>query len=129
MNTYGEQAPERKHLRVNADFPATVILPGHELVLAGTALDLSGGGMRVATATDLPPGQAIVLRFTLPGQDRELLVRGRIVLSFFDAGWRHYAHGIAFTQYSTQDQAAIERFIEEAAAGGALGYGPEPRKP
>jgi PilZ domain len=86
VSTYSGQAPERRHLRVNADFPATVILPGHELVLGGTALDLSSGGMRVATTTDLPSGQAIVLRFTLPGQDRELIVRGRIVLSFFDAG-------------------------------------------
>jgi hypothetical protein len=127
VSIHGEQAPERKHLRVNADFPTTVILPGYELVLGGTALDLSGGGMRVATTTDLPPGQTIVLRFTLPGQERELIVRGRIVLSFFDAGWRHYAHGVAFTQYSSQDQASIDSFI--ATAGAALDYEPEPRKP
>lgn len=128
MSTHSGQAPERKHLRVNADFPATVILPGYELVLGGTALDLSSGGMRVATTTDLPPGQAIVLRFTLPGQERELIVRGRIVLSFFDAGWRHYAHGIAFTQYSSQDQTSIEGFIA-ASAGNVPSYEPEPRKP
>ena len=101
-------------MRVNAEFPTTVILPGHELVLAGTALDVSRGGMRVATPTDLPPGQTIVLRFTLPKQDRELLVRGRIVLSFFDATARQYAHGVAFTQYAPHDQEAIERFIESA---------------
>lgn len=111
MSSHGEQAPERKHLRVTADFPVTVILPGYELVLEGTVLDLSGGGVRVATATDLPPGQAIVLRFTLPGQPREMIVRGRIVLSFFDAGSRHYAHGVAFTQYTSQDQLSIGDFI------------------
>lgn len=111
MNTGSEQAPERKYLRVNADFPATVILPGHELILAGKALDLSGGGMRVATATDLPSGQTIVLRFTLPGRERELLVRGRIVLSFYDAGTKQYAHGVAFTQYAAHDQEAIAEYI------------------
>jgi hypothetical protein len=126
VSTNGEQAPERKHLRVNADFPATVILPGYELVLGGTALDLSSGGMRVATTTDLPPGQAIVLRFTLPGQEREMIVRGKIVLSFFDAGYRHYAHGVAFTQYGALDQASIDKFIE---AAGSADYTPEPRKP
>lgn len=113
MNTGNEQAPERKFLRVNADFPATVILPGHELVLAGMAVDVSTGGMRVVTATDLPSGQSIVLRFTLPGQNRELIVRGRIVLSFFEASTKHFAHGVAFTQYGAQDQEDISRYISE----------------
>jgi c-di-GMP-binding flagellar brake protein YcgR len=111
VSTGSEQAPERKFLRVNADFPTTVILPGHELILAGKAVDVSSGGMRVVTATDLPSGQTIVLRFTLPGQERELLVRGRIVLSFYDAASRQYAHGVAFTQYAPSDQDAISQFI------------------
>jgi c-di-GMP-binding flagellar brake protein YcgR len=116
VNTGSEQAPERKFLRVNADFPTTVILPGHELVLAGKAVDVSSGGMRVVTATDLPSGQNIVLRFALPGQDRELIVRGRIVLSFYDAGSKQFAHGVAFTQYASQDQEAIETFISQKRA-------------
>jgi c-di-GMP-binding flagellar brake protein YcgR len=114
VNSGSEQAPERKYLRVNADFPATVILPGHELILAGKAVDLSGGGMRVVTATDLPSGQTIVLRFALPGKERELLVRGRIVLSFYDASTRQYAHGVAFTQYAPHDQEAIADYISHA---------------
>ena len=114
MSTGSEQAPERKFLRVSADFPTTVILPGHELILLGKAVDLSSGGMRVATATDLPPGQAIVLRFSLPGETRELLVRGRIVLSFYDAASKHFAHGVAFTQYLPQDQEDLAKFIAAA---------------
>jgi c-di-GMP-binding flagellar brake protein YcgR len=114
VSTGSEQAPERKFLRVNADFPATVILPGHELILAGKAVDLSGGGMRIVTPTDLPSGQTIVLRFSLPGQERELLVRGRIVLSFYDASSKQYAHGVAFTQYAPNDQDAIAAFIAHA---------------
>jgi c-di-GMP-binding flagellar brake protein YcgR len=113
VSTGSDQAPERKFLRVNADFPATVILPGHELILAGTAVDVSTGGMRVVTATDLPSGQTIVLRFNLPGQERELIVRGRIVLSFYDASSKQFAHGVAFTQYAPQDQEAIEQFIAQ----------------
>ncbi|HTU80961.1 MAG TPA: PilZ domain-containing protein [Candidatus Acidoferrales bacterium] len=117
MSTGSEQAPERRFLRVNAEFPATVILPGHELILAGKAVDVSTGGMRVVTTTDLPSGQTIVLRFTLPRQDRELIVRGRIVLSFYDASSKQFAHGIAFTQYAAQDQEAIERFVAQARSG------------
>ena len=113
MSTGSEQAPERKYFRVSAEFPATVILPGHELILSGKAVDVSTGGMRVVTATDLPSGQTIVLRFTLPAQDRELIVRGRIVLSFYDAGSKQFAHGVAFTQYAPHDQQAIEKYIAE----------------
>ena len=116
MSTGNEQAPERKFFRANADFTATVILPGHELILSGKAVDVSSGGMRVVTATDLPSGQTIVLRFTLPGQERELIVRGRIVLSFYDATSKQFAHGVAFTQYAAHDQEAIGKYIEESRA-------------
>lgn len=93
----------------------TVIVPGNELVLDGNALDLSGGGIRVATKSDLPAGQSVLMRFAIPGTQREALVRGRIVLSFFDAASKCYAHGVAFTQISSEDQAAIEKHLDSAA--------------
>ncbi len=68
--------------------------------------------MRVATATDLPAGQPIVLRFVLPEGERELLVRARIVLSFFNASSKTYAHGIAFTQYTSQDHEEIASWVQ-----------------
>lgn len=91
--------------------PVTIIVPGHELILTGTALDISRGGMRVATKTDLPAGQPIVLRFLLENGDRELLVRAKIVLSFYDAASKVFAHGIAFTQYTTHDHDQIAAYI------------------
>ncbi len=81
-------------------------------MLTGQALDLSSGGMRVATGGDLPAGQSIVLRFTLPGAEREVVVRGRIVLSFFDAAAKRYAHGVAFTQIAPDDRKLIEKTLE-----------------
>ena len=116
VSTQENRSHERKFFRASVDFPVTVIVPGHELILMGQALDLSQGGMRVATSTDLPPGQPIVLRFTLPGDNRELLVRARIVLSFFNAATKSYAHGIAFTQYTTQDHEAISAWLQRAGA-------------
>jgi c-di-GMP-binding flagellar brake protein YcgR len=107
-----ESQSRRRFRRAAVDFPATVIVPGSELVLSGDALDLSAGGMRVATATDLPAGQSILLRFTLPHGKREVLVRGRVVLSFFDASIKRYAHGVAFTQISADDQAAIGEMLD-----------------
>lgn len=76
-------------------------------------MDLSGGGMRVITKSDLSAGQNITLRFSLPKSDREMMVRGRVVLSFFDASRQQYAHGIAFTQIAAPDQSEIVEFIHD----------------
>ena len=89
----------------------TLIVPGDELILDAHSIDISLGGMRVATSTDVPAGHLVVLRFTLPGGERELLVRGRVVLSFFDASTKRYAHGVAFTQYTPHDHEEISRFV------------------
>jgi c-di-GMP-binding flagellar brake protein YcgR len=107
------ETPSRRRTRRTAtDFPATVIIPGGELILPGTALDVSAGGIRVATSSDLPAGQKIALRFTLPRDDREVLAIGRIVLSYFEAQQKHYLHGVAFTQISPEDQARIAKFVD-----------------
>lgn len=114
MSTQEDRSHERRFFRANVNFPVTIIVPGHELILTGTAFDLSRGGMRVSTSTDLPAGQPIVLRFILSDGERELLVRGKIVLSFYDASTKTYAHGIAFTQYTTQDHDQIAGFVTNA---------------
>jgi c-di-GMP-binding flagellar brake protein YcgR len=109
---------ERRYFRASVDFPVTIIVPGEELVLSGQAVDLSRGGMRITTMTDLPAGQPIVVRFSLDPNAREILVRAKIALTFYDAASKRYAHGIAFTQYSTQDHDAIAAFIAEKETSG-----------
>jgi hypothetical protein len=111
VGTQEDRSRERKFFRANVNLPVTVIVPGYELVMIGTALDISRGGMRVATSSDLPAGQPIVLRFELKSGDRELLVRAKVVLSFYDAASKSFAHGIAFTQYTTHDHDQIAAFI------------------
>ncbi len=106
-----DRSHERRFFRADTDFPVTMIVPGAELILTGQALDLSRGGMRVSCPTDLPAGQPIVLRFLLPTSERELLVRAKIVLSFFDNAVKSFAHGIAFTQYTTHDHDAITSYV------------------
>ncbi|HTX57646.1 MAG TPA: PilZ domain-containing protein [Candidatus Acidoferrales bacterium] len=111
MSTQEDRSHERRFFRAIVDFPVTIIVPGHELVLSGGAIDLSRGGMRVTTTTDLPAGQPIVLRFTLPEQDREMLVRAKIALTFFDNASKRYTHGVAFTQYTSGDHEKISAFV------------------
>jgi c-di-GMP-binding flagellar brake protein YcgR len=118
VSTQENRSHERRYFRASVDFPVTIIVPGEELVLNGNAVDLSRGGMRIATMTDLPAGQPIVVRFALKPDTRELLVRAKIALTFYDASSKLYAHGIAFTQYSTADHDAIASFIAEKETSG-----------
>lgn len=114
MTTQQSGSPQqRRFFRAAVDFPVTVIVPGDELVMYGAAVDLSGGGVRVITKNDLSAGQNVTLRFTLPDSGNEMMVRGRIVLSFFDAGKQQFAHGVAFTQIAAADQSAIVEYIHE----------------
>lgn len=111
MTTDSSGPQQRRFFRTAVDFPVTVIVPGAELVMYGGAVDLSGGGMRVITKNDLAAGQNVTLRFALPEAGSEIMVRGRVVLSFFDAGKQQFAHGIAFTQIAAADQQTLVEFI------------------
>jgi c-di-GMP-binding flagellar brake protein YcgR len=79
------------------------------------AIDLGGGGVRLATDEDLPLGTVLLLRFRLPNVDHEMVMRGRIVLSFYKADVKRFFHGIAFTQIDPADQAQIIQYVEERA--------------
>ncbi|MHB8179026.1 MAG: PilZ domain-containing protein [Vulcanimicrobiaceae bacterium] len=111
MSNQDDQAQHRRFARAAVDLPATVIVPGHELIMAARALDLSAGGMRVATTADLPTGQKVVVRFSLPDSSHDMLLHGRIVLSYYDASKQYYVHGIAFTQFTRPDHAAIIAYV------------------
>ncbi len=109
----GSGPQQRRFFRAAVDFPVAVTVAGDDAVLDGGVVDLSGGGMRVITKNDLSAGQNITLRFSLPENEREMMVRGRVVLSFFDASRQQFAHGIAFTQIAAPDQSEIVEFIHE----------------
>jgi hypothetical protein len=51
------------------------------------------------------------LRFKLPSGGREMVSRGRIVLSFYNAEEQRFFHGIAFTQIDPRDQEEIIRYV------------------
>lgn len=116
MSTESERTHRRRFARANVDFPVTIIVPGQELVLQGSAIDLSAGGMRVAAASDLPAGQNVVIRFTLRDGANEMLVHGKVVMSFFEGAKSRYAHGVAFTQYAQPDREAIVAYVESTGA-------------
>ncbi len=108
----GEAPPyRRRYVRVAVDFPITYVREGSDEAKAGQSSDLGGGGIRLATDEDLPLGATLLLRWTIPGSDRETIVRGRIVLSFYGAEVQRFFHGIAFTQIDPRDQDEIIRYV------------------
>lgn len=113
MSTEGSSPGQRRYFRAAVDFPVSLTVAEGEPVLAGAAEDLGGGGMRVTTEGELSPGQTVAVRFRLPEDSSETLVRGRVVLSFYDASKRQYAHGLAFTQIAEPDQKKIVEYIHE----------------
>ena len=80
-------------------------------VKAGHSSDLGGGGVRLATDEDLPLGSVLVLRFTIPSVAREIMAKGRIVLSFYNAEDNRFFHGIAFTSIDPRDQEEIVKYV------------------
>lgn len=112
MNDEQTQIAQRRYFRAAVDFPVTVTAQGSP-ASTGCVVDLSSGGMRVCTKDEIAQGSTVTLRFTLPESTSEILVHGKIVLSFYDGSKGHFAHGIAFTQIAPADQDAITEHIHE----------------
>lgn len=84
--------------------------PAHSM--PGIVRNLGGGGLRLASGEDLPREELVTVRFRIPEVEHDIMVRGKVVLSFFDAPQSSYLHGIAFTQIARADQSAIVAFVE-----------------
>jgi c-di-GMP-binding flagellar brake protein YcgR len=80
------------------------------------ANDIGGGGMRIALEREYDPGTLMIVRFRLPGGEREIVARGKVVMSFYNGQEKRYMHGLAFTQIDPADQQSIVRFVEAAIA-------------
>lgn len=108
----------RQYVRANVDIPVEFSVVEGRGREPGLAVDLGAGGMRLSTSVDLHPGSDVELRFRLGRNgDREILARGRVVLSFFNRKQNTYQHGIAFTAVSREDRIAIDEFVRAQELG------------
>ncbi|GAC1305439.1 MAG: hypothetical protein NVSMB19_16920 [Vulcanimicrobiaceae bacterium] len=101
----------RRYVRVSVATKISYTRDGEDVPKVGYTSDLGGGGVRLATDEDLPLGSVLMLRFPLPAAEREVVVRGRIVLSFYNAEDQRFMHGIAFTSINPRDQEEIIRYV------------------
>ncbi len=108
----GTEIPyRRRYVRVAVQTNIGYTVDGRPEAHTAYSSDLGGGGIRIATDEDLPLGSVLLLRFALPGVEREVNVKGRIVLSFYNAENKRFLHGIAFTQIDPRDQEEIIRYV------------------
>ncbi len=109
--TQGGEVYRRRYVRVAVEMPVTYTGNEKDPAKTGHISDLGGGGVRLATDEDLALGSVLLLRFAMPDVGRELVARGRIVLSFYNAEDKRFFHGIAFTQIDPRDQEEIIRYV------------------
>ncbi len=107
----GDNVYRRRYVRVAVASTVSYTRDGADTPKNGESSDLGGGGIRLATDEDLPLGAVLLLRFRIPSVDREIVARGRIVLSFYNAEDQRFFHGIAFTQIDPRDQEDIIRHV------------------
>jgi c-di-GMP-binding flagellar brake protein YcgR len=111
------QPRQRRFLRAPVNLAATFLLAGAGDPQNGDVTDLGGGGLRLSTGDDLPPGSTVQIRFRLPLDDEEVAVTGRTVMSFFNGSKKRYEHGVAFAQIDAARRDAIVRYITELSPG------------
>ncbi len=111
--TDGDNVYRRRYVRVAVATSVNYTRDGETTVHIGDSSDLGGGGIRLSTSEDLPLGCVLLLRFRIPTVDKEIVARGRIVLSFYNAENKQFFHGVAFTQIDPRDQEAIVAHVSD----------------
>jgi len=112
-STTAESRPQkRRFARADVSIPVQYMLAGSAEKQQGEIINLGGGGVRVASVEDITRGETVTLHFLLPGMKHEVIARGKVVLSFYEASSSRYAHGVAFAQIAVDDQKQIVEYVE-----------------
>lgn len=111
VSSHGAAPYRRRYVRVAVSATVTYTREGEETAKIGQSSDLGGGGIRLATEEDLPLGTVLTIRFPFPADSREVVARGRIVLSYYNSESKQYFHGIAFTHIDPRDQESILQYV------------------
>jgi c-di-GMP-binding flagellar brake protein YcgR len=115
QNMDGELS-RRQYVRVAVTLPVEFSVDGEPKPHDGSVFDLGAGGMRLVATYDVPARANVGLKFQLPGTERTVQARGRVVLSFFARNEKKFHHGIAFTSIEPGDRTAIVGFVETSDA-------------
>ena len=100
---------ESASTRVEVEFPVTCFIAGNKSAIAGIAIDIGRGGIRIACEQSFPEGSTLVVRFSLPNDGKEMEFRGRVVQRKHQ--FREYHHSVAFLDADNAKVERIERFM------------------
>lgn len=106
----------REYFRLDFVFPFQFRSKNHYNWLAGTIIDISGGGIKFRSKTQLKADQNIECQISLDldGEIHELLFPGKIIDSvIFDLNSYIYETRVSFDNISKEDREIIIRFIFE----------------
>jgi c-di-GMP-binding flagellar brake protein YcgR len=132
---------QRRDYRASVEFPVLYVVAGRPGTRTAIANDLSAGGLRLIGDEDLENGTTIDLRFTLPNElvrgvqlekevveitarrrtktkimvppepFREMRLRAKVVIAFFNVKRRKFAHGVQFVDIDERSKEEVQRFI------------------
>jgi len=108
-------AAERRFARAAVDIATMYGVTGRDGLRTARIGDLSGGGVRLETDEDLPAGTVVELQFSIPA--RTVTAHAHVVMSYFDAKTRRFAHGVAFTSIDPAAQEAIAGHVAALMRG------------
>ncbi|MBO8137494.1 MAG: PilZ domain-containing protein [Desulfotomaculum sp.] len=109
-----KRVQNRKFVRVPVILDVEYLLPSTEEVKKGLAVDISGGGMRLATKEKLNVNTILDLYFVLPtrNEDLPMKLKARVVrCSLVDDESRVYHVGLEFIHISRGTQDKICSFV------------------
>lgn len=95
----------RSSARVRVGVP--VSYKSGQTIAAAVTLDVGKGGVNIRTMEPLARGGAVQVRFKLPGASHDIEAAGRVVWAD-----RRRGMGVQFEQVSSNDQRAIDAFVE-----------------
>ena len=108
----GSHPSQRRFARADVSIPLTFAAAHHADPVVAELINLGGGGGRFSSTEDLQRGELVTVHFSLPTVKHEIIVRAKVVLSFYEAARASFAHGFAFTQIAVDDQKSIVAFVE-----------------
>ena len=110
----------RIHKRATLSLKIALLEDGEDVSINFALIDISEGGLFVHSNILWEPGQIFFLRFTLPHENREILVKGEVARSedkyflFFQEDQKDPipGMGLKFIDLLEKDRETIKAFIE-----------------
>jgi uncharacterized protein (TIGR02266 family) len=106
--------PDNFNRRSNARVPLRVPISfrAGSMIAGAVTLDVSKGGLGIRTMNPLPKDTAVHIKLRLPGTTSDFEASGRVSWTVRNTGM-----GVQFEQVSSNDQHALDKFVDSHTGG------------